>query len=110
MANDGKGVITARIFRCNPSLSDETRYDKYEIECDHALTVLAILRHIFRTLDPTLAFRDYECYRGICLSCEILVGGKKAKTCSVMVEPGEEIVIDPLQNRALIKDLVVSFD
>jgi len=28
----------------------------------------------------------------------------------MLVEPGQEIVIDPLQNRPLIKDLVVSFD
>ena len=110
MANAGKRIITAKILRSNPSQGDETRYDKYEIECDHALTVLAVLRHIYRTLDPTLAFRDYECYRGVCLSCEMMVGGTKAKACSMMVEPGQEIVIDPLQSRPLIKDLVVSVD
>jgi len=28
----------------------------------------------------------------------------------MLVEPGQEIVIDPLAGRPLIKDLVVSFD
>lgn len=110
MANGEKGIITARLYRCNPAVSDESRYDTYKVESDHAMTVLAILRHIFRFLDASVAFRDFECYRGVCLSCEMSIKGRKVKACSIMVRPGEEITLDPLQGYPLIKDLVVAFE
>ena len=110
MVNGGKGLITAKVYRCNPLISEETRYDTYQIESEHSMTVLGALRYIFRSLDPTLAFRDYECYRGVCMSCLMMVRGKRVRACSTMVEPGEKITIEPLPDHYLIKDLVVSFD
>lgn len=110
MAGDMKRAITAKIYRCNPLVSDQTRYDTYQVECMHSMTVLEILRYIFRNLDPTLAFRDYECYQGVCMSCQMIVKGKKVRACSTMVEPGEKLTIKPLPGHPLIKDLVVSFD
>lgn len=74
------------------------------------MTVLMVLRHIFKNLDPTLAFRDYECYQGVCMSCQMIVNGKIVRACSTMVEPGEEFTVEPLSGHPLIKDLVVSFD
>lgn len=109
MGNDLKGVITAKVCRCNPLVSDETRFDTYEVECDSPMTVQAILRYIFRQQGPTLAFRDYECYQGVCMSCQMVVRGKRARACSTLVDPGEEVTIEPLPGHQLVKDLVVSF-
>jgi succinate dehydrogenase/fumarate reductase-like Fe-S protein len=110
MRGNEKKVITARIYRCNPQDGQPSRYDTYQIENSHPMTVLMILRYIFRNLDPTLAFRDFECYQGVCTSCTMIVNGKRARTCSTMVEPGVEVTLEPLPRHPLIKDLVVSFD
>lgn len=74
------------------------------------MTVLAILRYIFRSLDPSLAFRDYDCYQGVCMSCLMVINGKQLRACSTLVEPGQEVTIEPISGHPLIKDLVVSFD
>ena len=104
--------ITARVFRSNPLDGKPSRYDTYRIKSGQPMTVLMILRYIFRHLDPTLSFRDFECYQGVCLSCEMVVKGRRKHTraCSAVVHPGEDITIDPLPGRTLIKDLVVAFD
>jgi len=105
-----KRIITARVYRRNPQDGQRARYDTYRIENTHPMTVLMVLRHIFRNLDPTLAYRDFECYQGVCTSCLMVVNGKRARACSTMVEPGEELTVEPLPRHLLIKDLVVSFD
>lgn len=108
MAGKEKGFITARVYRCNPLAGTPARYDTYRIESHDPITVLMVLRYIFKNLDPTLAFRDYECYRGVCMSCQMMVKGKRVRACSTMVEPGEEFTVEPLPGHPLIKDLVVS--
>ncbi len=110
MGGNEKKIVTARIYRCNPLVGQPARYDTYQIESSHPMTVLMVLRHIFRNLDPTLAFRDYECYQGVCMSCQMIVKGKLVRACSTIVEPGEEFTVEPLPGHPLIKDLVVSFD
>jgi succinate dehydrogenase / fumarate reductase iron-sulfur subunit len=110
MAGTQQDIVTARIYRFNSLDGQPARYDTYQIKSSHAMTVLMILRHIFRNLDRTLAFRDFECYRGVCLSCMMVVKGERVRACSTIVEPGEEITIEPLPGYPLIKDLVVSFD
>jgi succinate dehydrogenase / fumarate reductase iron-sulfur subunit len=110
MGENEKRIVTARVYRCNPMDGQPARYDTYQIESGHPMTVLMVLRHIFRNLDPTLAFRDFECYRGVCLSCTMVVKGERARACSTIVKPGEEITVEPLPGYSLIKDLVVSFD
>ncbi len=110
MERKEKGMITARVYRRNPMAGDSERYDTYQIECHGPLTVLMVLRYIFKNLDPTLAFRDFECYQGVCMSCQMVVKGKRVRACSTMVKPGEEFTVEPLPGHPLIKDLVVSFD
>jgi succinate dehydrogenase/fumarate reductase-like Fe-S protein len=110
MEKSEEKFFTARVYRCNPNDGQPARYDTYQIELRHPMTVQMVLRHIFRNLDPTLSFRDFECYQGVCTSCMIMVNGKRARACSVMVEPGEDVTLEPLSRHPLIKDLVVSFD
>lgn len=110
MSSDGKGVIIAKVYRSNPLVSNETKYETYQVKTERSMTVLAMLRYIFRTLDPTLAFRDYECYQGVCMSCQVMVKGKRVRACSILVEPGEEVTIEPLPGHRVIRDLVVSFE
>lgn len=110
MGENANKTITARVYRCNPLDGQPSRYDTYKIEASDPMTVLMILRHIFQNFDPTIAFRDFECYQGVCLSCMMIVKGKRERACSAIVKPGEEVTVEPLPDHPLIKDLVVSFD
>jgi succinate dehydrogenase/fumarate reductase-like Fe-S protein len=110
MGENGTNVITARVYRCNPLDRRPARYDTYKIESSGPMTVLMILRRIFQHCDPTLSFRDFECYQGVCLSCTMVIKGKVDRACSSIVTPGEEVTIEPLPDHRLIKDLVVYFD
>jgi succinate dehydrogenase/fumarate reductase-like Fe-S protein len=110
MEGHEKKIITARVYRQDPRAGGPARYQTYQIESRLPMTVLMALRYIFKNLDPTLSFRDYECYQGVCMSCQMMVKGKRVRACSTMVEPGDEFTVEPLPGQPLIKDLVVSFD
>ena len=110
MDGEKNRIITASIYRNDPQKNSAPKYDIFQFEPRHPMTVLLVLRHIFRNIDATLSFRDFECYEGACTSCTMLVNGKRARACSVIVEPGEQITLEPLPGRELIKDLVVAFD
>lgn len=68
------------------------------------------LRTLRDTQDESLAFRDYHCAKGACGSCRVRVDGKPIKACETMLETGRSYLIDPLEGKQIIKDLVVRMD
>ena len=55
-----------RIFRFNPEVDTIPYYRTYAFPWTDGLTLLAALRMIYATQDPTLGFRNYFCGRGLC--------------------------------------------
>lgn len=98
--------ILAKVFRFNPALEREPRYATYSIETDAALSVQAIVRRIYRDLDRTVAFRNYNCYLGVCTCCLVRLDGRPVRSCCTLVEPGQEITIGPVDPDDVIRDLV----
>lgn len=103
------GKIVTRVYKFNPAVDTEPTYRTYEIPSDHPLTPQAILRYIYQNLDPSLAFRDYNCYLGVCACCLLRVNGKESRGCSVAVAPGETVLLEPSRVGPLVRDLVVAF-
>jgi len=71
-------------------------------------TVLDVVTHIQRRLDPTLSYR-FACRVGMCGSCAMTVNGKARWTCRthVSVVAGDgKLEIAPLHNLPVVKDLV----
>ena len=99
-------VIIATIFRFNPRVENQPKFTKYEVRSSKPMTVRDLLKYIFENMDNTLAFRRYYCYRGLCLGCLISVDKKTERACSKMVNPGQSIVIEPLSDHPVIRDLV----
>ena len=117
--------------RCGPrSEQDGHRLQRYEIEMPDGSTVLEALMAVQDGLDGTLAFRR-ACRHAICGSCGMRVNGCAKLACNTQVsvamaqavdmarspgrpapvaagEPG--ILIEPLGNMAVIKDLVTDMD
>ncbi len=101
-------TILARVRRENPQ-SGEVRFQDYTILTDREMSVMMILSHIFRQMDRTLAYRDYECYRGVCMSCLLKINRAAARGCSTVIKPGETVILEPLDSHKVIKDLVYEY-
>ncbi len=62
------------------------------------------LLHISRHVDRSLAFR-VSCQSGLCLACLIRIDGRNQCPCRTVL--GQQMVLEPLKNRKIIRDLVV---
>lgn len=84
------------------------RFQVYEVPRLESQTVLDVVTHIQRRLDPTLAYR-FACRVGMCGSCAMTVNGKARWTCRTHVANvlnGNRLEIAPLANLPVVRDLV----
>ena len=82
-------------------------YTLYEVPRQESQTVLDVVTHIQRHLDPSLSYR-YACRVGMCGSCAMTVNGVARWTCRTHVAKvvqGNGLEIAPLANLPVIKDL-----
>jgi succinate dehydrogenase/fumarate reductase iron-sulfur protein len=106
-----------KVFRYDP-LTGERRYDRFPITLHPGITVLEALFSVAGEQDDSLAFR-YSCRGAVCGTCAVLVNRVPRLACRTRLEPllkvesGEEfspdgeVLIEPLPNMPLIRDLVV---
>jgi fumarate reductase iron-sulfur subunit len=81
----------------------------YEVPRLESQTVLDVVTHIQRNIDPTLSYR-YACRVGMCGSCAMSVNGKARWTCRThvaKVAAHGRLELAPLSNMPVVKDLVV---
>ena len=106
-----------------------THYDLYKIETKKGMTVLDALFQIQDKMDSSLSFR-YSCRGAVCGSCSMLINKEPRLACRTQLSevgrdsmklksfpalsdipkgwnPEEEILIEPLPNMPVLKDLVV---
>ena len=84
------------------------RFQSFQVPRQPSQTVLDVVTHIQRHLDPTLSYR-FACRVGMCGSCAMTVNGKPRWTCRTHVDKvasGGRLEIAPLANRPVVKDLV----
>jgi fumarate reductase iron-sulfur subunit len=80
----------------------------FEVPRHPSQTVLDVVTHIQRRLDPTLAYR-YACRVGMCGSCAMTVNGAPRWTCRTHVDAVAKdgaLEVRPLRNLPVIRDLV----
>lgn len=106
-----------------------THYDLYKIEQRKGMTILDALFQIQDKMDPSLSFR-YSCRGAVCGSCSMLINKEPRLACRTQVSEvqgmdmrlkdfpelsetpsgwnrEDEILIEPLPNMPIEKDLVV---
>ncbi len=86
----------------------EGRYEAFEVPRRPSQTVLDVVTHIQRHLDPTLSYR-FACRVGMCGSCAMTVNGVARWTCRTHVDKVAEaggLRIGPLAHMPVVKDLV----
>ena len=103
-------MLQVRVWRGG---SDHTNrgggFSHYDVPRQANQTVLDVVSHIQRQLEPSLAYR-FACRVGMCGSCAMTVNGQARWTCRThvakVVGDTGALEIAPLANLPVIKDLV----
>ena len=103
---DGAGELKVSVWRGGPQGGG---FSTYEVPRRDSQTVLDVVSHIQRRLDPALSYR-FACRVGMCGSCAMTVNGVARWTCrthvsKVVAEDGR-LEIAPLANLPVVRDLV----
>jgi succinate dehydrogenase / fumarate reductase, iron-sulfur subunit len=105
---------TLRVHRLDPEGGGEPYWDEATVDLEPHRSVLdAILE--MKQRDGTLAVR-YSCRAAICGSCGVRVNGRPDLACHLQLEAARRragdgpIVVEPMGNMPVIKDLVVDMD
>lgn len=108
--------VTFKILRQKPNSTP--RFQSYTLDVNPSSTILECLNQIKWELDGSLTFRK-NCRNTICGSCGMRINGRSALACKQNIEEElannyinnegniPEIMISPLNNMPVLKDLVV---
>ncbi|URM88754.1 succinate dehydrogenase iron-sulfur subunit [Streptomyces sp. MRC013] len=105
-------TATFRIRRFDPELSDEARWQDFQVEIDPRERVLDGLHKIKWDVDGSLTFRR-SCAHGICGSDAMRINGRNRLACKTLIkdiDPHRPITIEPLKALTVLKDLVVDME
>jgi len=97
--------MNIKVYRFNPLKDKEPYYEEYEVEHREHMKVLDALDYMNRELGANLAYRS-SCRAGQCGACAVRANSKPCLACRRDVEEG--MVIEPLRNFPVLKDLVVA--
>jgi succinate dehydrogenase / fumarate reductase iron-sulfur subunit len=102
-----------RVRRFDPESGDGVRYQSYVLEVPDYATILDVLLQIRQEVDDSLALRC-SCCSAICGSCAMRINGQARLACKTkakdLAADGEEILVEPVGNTGVIKDLVADMD
>jgi len=97
--------LEVRVWRGN----EAGGFTAYQVPRQNSQTVLDVVTHIQRHLEPSLSYR-FACRVGMCGSCAMTVNGKARWTCRTHVDAvvgGAMLEIAPLNHLPIVRDLVV---
>jgi succinate dehydrogenase / fumarate reductase, iron-sulfur subunit len=100
--------VIYRIQRFDPEKDTKPHFEEYTVPVKRGTTILDGLIYIKENLDSTLAFRT-SCRMGICGSCGMLINNYPRLACQTQIEEirSSTIIVKPLANSPIIKDLAV---
>ena len=106
--------VNLKVKRFDPGDPEsQTLWQEYKIDVPQDSTVLDALIHVRENEDTSLALRC-ACRASICGSCGMKVNGSAKLVCKTRVTEvspnGEQIIVEPMGNHPVVKDLVVSLD
>ncbi len=100
-------TVRVKVKRYLPEREPRGFYQVFEVKYHPKMFVLDALNYIRENLDGTLGYR-WSCRMGVCGSCGALVDGTPKLTCATAVSAErEEVVVEPLHNFPIWKDLIV---
>lgn len=99
------------VQRFDPFADAKPRMVEYAVPGRDGMTVLDALLYARDYLDHSIAVR-FSCRQASCGSCGMKINGRPRLACYTPVRElgGEEVVAQPMDNFAIIKDLVTDLD
>jgi succinate dehydrogenase / fumarate reductase, iron-sulfur subunit len=104
-----ESAFTFKILRYDAKAPEKKPlFQSYRVKIIPGLTVLTVLNRIRDEIDGTLSFRS-SCRSAVCGSCAMVINGKIDLACRTQAAPfcTNTIILEPLPNLEIIKDLVV---
>jgi succinate dehydrogenase/fumarate reductase-like Fe-S protein len=98
-------TATVRLKIRRGRAAEAGRFETYEVPFEPGQSVLDGLRWIRAHRDPTLAIRFSCINANACKECMVEIDGTAGYACTARLEP-REMTIEPLSNKALVRDLV----
>ena len=109
-----------KVRRYQPETGDGPYWQQYDVELDETLSVLDGLLQVRDRQDGTLVVRC-SCLAAICGSCGVKVNGESTLACKTRIGEAHEfanrrdggsepIVVEPMGNMPVIKDLVTDME
>jgi len=93
-------------------IAEISSHQTFEVPAYDNQTVLDVVSWIQQNEDPTLSYR-FACRVGMCGSCAMMVNGEPRWTCRTHVKKvldGNKLLIEPLRNLPVVKDLAADMD
>jgi succinate dehydrogenase / fumarate reductase iron-sulfur subunit len=107
----GKLTITVKIRRYNPETrGDESWWDEFTVAMEPNDRLLDALHEVKWYQDGTLALRR-SCAHGICGSDAMMINGRNALACKVLVKDvAPKVTVEPIRGLPVLKDLIVDME
>ncbi|MGI8844931.1 MAG: succinate dehydrogenase/fumarate reductase iron-sulfur subunit [Thermoleophilaceae bacterium] len=107
---------TLKLRRYDPEKGDSAYWSEYDVQLDPERSVLRGILNARDDEDGSIAIRC-SCRAAICGSCGVKVNGKSVLACNTQMGAaqakagkGNPIVVEPMGNMPVIKDLIVDMD
>jgi succinate dehydrogenase/fumarate reductase iron-sulfur protein len=103
---DKPGNAKVKIFRFDPTVDKEPRYEDYEVPPEgwSQVKIIDTLRYIYEKFAPGLSFRE-PCRQQLCGGCAVMVNKQPVLACDALSE--KEMTIEPVPKHRVLKDLIV---
>ncbi|HET7531834.1 MAG TPA: succinate dehydrogenase iron-sulfur subunit [Nocardioidaceae bacterium] len=104
--------VTVKILRYNPEVSEEAKWESYQVTAEPTDRVLDALHKVKWDLDGSLTFRR-SCAHGVCGSDAMRINGKNRLACKTLIKdvnPSQPITVEPIKGLPVLKDLVVDME
>ena len=102
------GNLTVRVQRYRPEEDDAPWWQSFDVPWSEDTSVLDALNHIKDVEDASLSYR-WSCRMAVCGSCGVMVNDEPRLGCKTFLRhyaDAGEIVVRPLENLAVERDLV----
>ena len=93
-----------KIFRWDPKRGGKPFFKTYQVPYSLKDKILGSLIYIYKNFDQCLSFR-FNCKGRHCGECALTINGKPGLSCEVSMS--RDLILEPLKNLPLIKDLVI---
>jgi len=103
--------VTLVVQRFDPFRDEKPRLVEYVVPGREGMTVLDALLYARDYLDHSIALR-FSCRQASCGSCGMKINGRPRLACYTQVDElkAEKVLAQPMDNFAIIKDLVTDLD